>query len=75
MIGVVASVGLWLLDIVSPAFGRTTQQVLSYITPSGHYFNFVDGILDTRDLVYYLSATFVFLFLGSKVLASRRWRG
>lgn len=75
VIGVVASVSLWLLDFLSPVLGRSAQQALSYLTPSGHYFNFVDGIIDTRDLVYYLSATFIFLFLASRVLESRRWRG
>jgi ABC-2 type transport system permease protein len=73
VIGVVASVSLWLLDILAPLFGQ--QGLIAYLTPSGHYFTFVDGIIDTRDLVYYVSATFVCLFLASKVLESRRWQG
>jgi len=75
VIGVVASVSLWLFDILGPVFGRSAEKVISYLTPSGHYFNFIDGIIDTRDLVYYLSVTFVFLFLASRVLESRRWQG
>lgn len=75
VIGVVASVSLWLLDIVSPVFRGTAQDVVSYLTPSGHYYGFVEGIIDTRDLVYYVSATAVFLFLASQVLQSRRWQG
>jgi ABC-2 type transport system permease protein len=75
VIGVVASVGLWLLDLLGAVFGGGMQQLIAYLTPSGHYFNFVDGIIDTRDLVYYLSATFTFLFLASRVLETRRWRG
>ena len=72
VIGVVASVSLWLIDVLSAVFN---QQVISYLTPSGHYYNFIDGIIDTRDLVYYASAIFVFLFLASRVLESRRWQG
>lgn len=75
VIGVVASVSLWLLDIISPVFRGTAQDVVSYLTPSGHYYGFVEGIIDTRDLVYYVSATAVFLFLASQVLQSRRWQG
>ena len=75
VLGVVASVSLWLLDILSPIFGDKAEEVVSYLTPSGHYFNFMDGIIDTRDLVYYVSATFVFLFLATRVLESRRWHG
>lgn len=75
VIGVVASVGLWLLDLLGSLLGSGVQQVIGYLTPSGHYYNLVDGIVDTRDLVYYLSATFLFLFLASRVIEARRWRG
>ncbi|MFN2132563.1 MAG: ABC transporter permease [Anaerolineae bacterium] len=75
VIGIVASVGLWLLDLLGSLLGSGVQQVIGYLTPSGHYYNLVDGIVDTRDLVYYLSATFLFLFLASRVIEARRWRG
>jgi ABC-2 type transport system permease protein len=75
VLGVVASVSLWLFDLLSAVFGPQAQAVVSYLVPSGHYYNFIDGIVDTRDLVYYVSATFVFLFLASRVLESRRWQG
>jgi len=75
VVGVVASVSLWLLDLIGGIFGQKVGDLISYLTPSGHYYNFMDGIVDTRDLVYYISVTFVFLFLASRVLESRRWRG
>jgi ABC-2 type transport system permease protein len=39
-----------------------------------HFENFVRGVIDTRDLVYYLSFIFFFLFLTKRQLESRRWR-
>lgn len=75
VVGIVASVSLWLLDIVGTLLGSRSQSVISYLTPSGHYYNMIDGLIDTRDLVYYVSATFLFLFLASRVLEARRWRG
>ncbi len=75
VIGIVASVSVWLLDILSGIFGSGLRETISYLTPSGHYYHFIDGIIDTRDVVYYASATFVFLFLASKVLEARRWQG
>ena len=75
VIGVVASVSLWLLDILSAVFGKTIGDVIRFVTPSGHYYTFLEGVVDTRDLVYYVSVTFVFLFLAGRVLESRRWRG
>jgi ABC-2 type transport system permease protein len=75
VVGVVASVSLWLLDILSGVLGQTVGDVVSFLTPSGHYYGFLDGTIDTRDLVYYISVTFVFLFLASRVLESKRWQG
>lgn len=74
VLGVVASVSLWLLDILSALFGGTVQKVISYLTPSGHYYGFVDGVIDTRDLVYYASFIFVLLFLASQIVESKRWQ-
>ena len=36
--------------------------------------DFAKGVLDVRGLVYFLSATMLFLFLSVKTLESRRWR-
>jgi ABC-2 type transport system permease protein len=74
VLGVVASVSLWLINILSGVFGEQAREVITYLTPSEHYYNFVDGIIDTRDVVYYVSATFVFLFIACRVLESRRWQ-
>lgn len=74
ILGVVAGLGLWLLDILSAVLGSQAQKVIGYLTPSGHYDNFLDGIVDTRDLVYYVSFAFIFIFLASQVIESRRWQ-
>jgi ABC-2 type transport system permease protein len=39
-----------------------------------HYDSFSRGVIDTRDLVYYLSFIYFFLFLTKRQLESRRWR-
>ena len=38
------------------------------------YTDFAKGVIDTGNLVYFLAATAVFLFLTVKVLESRRWK-
>jgi hypothetical protein len=35
---------------------------------------FSKGIVDTRRIVYYLSATSLFLFLAARVLEKKKWR-
>lgn len=39
-----------------------------------HFRDFARGTFDTRGIVYFLSATVLFLFLSVKTLESRRWR-
>jgi ABC-2 type transport system permease protein len=39
-----------------------------------YFRDFSRGVLDTRGVVFFLSATALFLFLSVKALESRRWR-
>jgi len=52
----------------------TWQNVLGYLSFSQHFDDMTRGILDTKDIVYYLSFSFFGLFLAHSVLQSRRWR-
>lgn len=38
-----------------------------------HYLAISKGVIDTRDLIYYITASFVFLFGTRLVLGSRKW--
>jgi ABC-2 type transport system permease protein len=65
---------LWVLDWVS-SFGSTvTDRVLAYLSVLGHFDSFSKGVLDTKDIVYYLSVIFVGLFLTARSMESLRWR-
>lgn len=49
--------------------------LVGYLDFSGHFFNnLVQGVIDTKDLVFYLSVTALGLFLGSVIIEVRRWR-
>jgi ABC-2 type transport system permease protein len=74
VLGVGISLVLWLLEAISPILGNA-RKVIATLTPSGHYYRFLEGIIDTRALVYLVSFTVVFLFLATQVLESKRWRG
>jgi ABC-2 type transport system permease protein len=65
---------LWLLEAISPVLGRA-RETIAYLTPAGHYYRFLEGIIDTRALVYLAGFTFVFLFLAAQVLEAKRGRG
>jgi ABC-2 type transport system permease protein len=47
---------------------------LAYLSVLGHFDSFSKGVLDTKDIVYYLSVIFVGLFLTARSMESLRWR-
>lgn len=52
------------------------QRIASFLTELGinqHYQSVSRGVLDTRDLIYFLSFTALFLFLSKTILGARKW--
>ena len=50
------------------------REILNYISFFQHFDDMTKGILDTTDLVYYISFIFLGLFLTHSVIQSRKWR-
>ncbi len=48
--------------------------LLQYLSLGAHFDSIGRGVIDTRDLIYYLSVISFFLFLNTRSLASRSWR-
>ena len=64
----------WILNWASYSAGGIWKGVLNYLSFIQHFDDMTRGILDTTDLVYYLSFIFLGLFLTHSVIQSRRWR-
>ena len=65
---------LWVIDWVSSFETSITAKVLSYLSVLQHFDSFGKGVLDTKDIVYYVSVIFVGLFLTARSMESLRWR-
>lgn len=65
---------LWVFEWVGGYETATWAKVMSYMSVSAHYESFAKGVLDSKDVVYYLSVIFLGLFLTSRSLESLRWR-
>ncbi|MGB5880167.1 MAG: ABC transporter permease subunit [Thermoanaerobaculia bacterium] len=52
----------------------TMKQAFSYLNLWQHMEEFSKGVVDTRHLVYYLSATVLFILLSAKALEAKKWR-
>lgn len=64
----------WILNWASYSAGGIWKSVLNYLSIFQHFDDMTKGIMDTTDIVYYLSFAFFGLFLTHSVIQSRRWR-
>ncbi len=65
----------WTIGWVSHSASPAMSAFLVYMSLiDRHFQDLLKGLIDTRDLVYYISFTFFFLFLTHRVLESERWR-
>jgi len=77
MISFVLGVGLFSLGFLAlalPANSEWQSQAVSYFNLFDQMHDFARGVVDTRAVIFYLSTTFVFLFLTLRVVESRRWK-
>ena len=65
---------LWVLSWVSSYNDASWAAAVAYCSILTHFEPFSKGIIDTKDLVFYISAIFLGLFLTSRSLDSLRWR-
>lgn len=60
----------WAQSLADPAVG----DVLAYISLLSHFENFAKGVLDSRDILFYVLFLTLFLFATLRILESRHWR-
>jgi ABC-2 type transport system permease protein len=65
---------MWLLDLSTQNADTGIGMILEYISLRSHLESFLKGVLDSSDIVYYLSFITFILFVTHQVLDSRRWR-
>jgi ABC-2 type transport system permease protein len=65
---------LWLLSWYTAFDTSVTATVVGYMSIVTHFENFGKGVLDSKDVIFYLSLTFFSLFLTARSLESLRWR-
>ncbi len=64
----------WIIGWAAQSVGAGLGEILGYLSLVSHLDNFLKGIVDSSDIVYYLSIIAFCLFLTHRVLDSRRWR-
>jgi len=65
---------LWVLDWISAFETAAWAKVVSYLSVLTHFEPFSKGVIDTKDVIFYLTMIFFGLFLTARSMESLRWR-
>jgi len=65
---------LWVLDFGSQAGSSAWASGLEYLSVFRHYDDFTRGVIDTSNVIFYLSFIFLGVFLTIRSVDSMRWR-
>ncbi len=65
---------LFIFDKVVIFFPGFIGNIIEYLSIDYHFNNVSRGVIDSRNLIYYASMIFVFLFLTVQSLESRKWK-
>ncbi|MFW0837546.1 MAG: ABC transporter permease subunit [Candidatus Komeilibacteria bacterium] len=60
-------------NMVLDSVGTWLAGILSWLGLSAHFANVAKGVLDSRDIIYYLSFVLFFLWLNVRALQARHW--
>lgn len=74
VIGIVALLILLVIGLASSGNEGWFYSALRYIGTYDHWDTFTKGIVDTRDVIYYVSFTALLIFIVVRIVESRRWR-
>ena len=70
----VVLLAVMLISRFTPDMPPPLASFLNFISLSFHFESFSRGLLDSRDIAFFLLTTGLFLFLNTQVLVYRRWR-
>ncbi|HUJ20386.1 MAG TPA: ABC transporter permease subunit [Bryobacteraceae bacterium] len=65
---------LWVLDWVSAYDQSAWAKIIAYLSVVTHFEPFSKGVIDSKDIIFYLTMIFFGLFLTTRSVESLRWR-
>jgi ABC-2 type transport system permease protein len=74
IVGFVIIFAFFMLDKILPFLPDALSSFFEYLSIDYHYGNISRGVIDSRDLIYYFSMIFFFLYLAVKMTQLRKWR-
>ncbi len=65
---------LWMVDVIGQSATATTRAVMTHLSILAHLSDFMNGVLATSNLIFYLSLVTLGLFLTYRSIDALRWR-
>jgi gliding motility-associated transport system permease protein len=70
-----AALLLWIVAWPADQAGASMRTVMNHLSIIAHQEGFSKGVIESKDVIFYLNFTLLFLFLTLRSLESKRWRG
>ncbi|MBI1800336.1 MAG: ABC transporter permease subunit [Chloroflexi bacterium] len=64
---------LWIAAPLQNVFGGQVGSIVAYLSLTDHMGDLMKGVVDSRDIIYYLSVVVGCLFVSTRILETRRW--
>lgn len=76
VLGLVACFGAFIIgaDFVLAGAPKFAVPVMKFLGLGSHFYNIAKGVIDTKDILYYLSFMFIFLWLNVRIIEKRAWK-
>lgn len=65
---------LWVIEWVTSFGSSAASKVIGYLSVVSHMESFAKGVIDLKDVIYYISMIALGLFLTARSMDSMRWR-
>jgi len=65
---------IWVISWVGESGPGGWRSILTYLSFFSHFKNMASGVIDTQDIVYYLTFIFLGLYLTRSIFEFRKWR-
>ncbi|MBI4812733.1 ABC transporter permease subunit [Candidatus Falkowbacteria bacterium] len=76
ILGLAASFFVFIIgaDFILAQAPQALVPIIKFLGLGEHFYNIAKGVIDTKDIIYYLSFIFLFLWLNVRVIERKGWR-
>jgi ABC-2 type transport system permease protein len=72
IVGLAICFALWIPDRIAIVLPDTLAEIAQFLSVNYHFENIARGVIDTRDVLYYVTVTAIGLIATTRMLASVR---